>query len=149
MKTYLVSLLFIFCSYSPYSFARLGELPTDSTQEQSATHRLKISHFKHYDLHEHSQKWLNLHEFVGQDQKVFALTWKGKSNPKLDTYLGSHLVQFQKALVAARGTHRHGGTINATVDGLHVEMEGHMGAVSGRVWLVNQLPPGVGENELR
>jgi hypothetical protein len=120
------------------AFANLG-----STESASTTQ------YNRYRVHESSKNWVKVHEFSGSDGKVFALAWSGKKHPDLQTLLGAHLVDFQTAITRARKEHPHGGSVSITVNNLHVEMGGHMGAVYGQTWLTDQVPAGMDVHEIK
>jgi hypothetical protein len=81
---------------------------------------------------------------------VFAYTWEGPAQPRLDTLLGSYATEWRSAAAALHAAGRddlHG----ARVDGAHVVVEtgGHMRAYVGRAWLPAALPAGFAEGDLQ
>ena len=148
-------LIGVFCWFlSGAAFAGLGG---DAASVQSdARHfggQVRVSRQTQYVLHEISRDWLRVHEFADGGGKVFALAWRGRQHPDLQTLLNGRLADFQLAVAQARKGQRHGqrhgGVLAATVGNLHVELGGHMGAIYGRVWFTDQLPAGMDLHEIK
>jgi hypothetical protein len=81
---------------------------------------------------------------------VFAYTWEGPAQPRLDTLLGRYATEWRSAAAALHAAGRDD-LHAARVDGAHVVVEtgGHMRAYVGRVWLPAALPAGFGEGDLQ
>ena len=58
------------------------------------------------------------------------------------------LKNFQKALAKAKLERRGHAPLEIESDGLHIEMAGGFRALSGRVWLLKEIPAGVDSNEI-
>jgi hypothetical protein len=135
---------------SSLAFAGLGgDESTVQKDAQALGGNTNVSQHNGYRLHEISKNWVKVHEFAGNDGKVFALAWSGKKHPDLQEILGVHLVDFQTAISEARKTHHHGGALSITVGNMHVEMGGHVGAVYGQTWLTDQVPAGMDVHDIK
>jgi hypothetical protein len=136
--------------FSSVALAGLGD-DASSIQADALTlgGRAQVTQHPQYRRHEISLNWAQVREFSGGDGKVFAVAWRGKKHPDLTSFLGSHLADFQTAIAQARKTHHHGGALAITLNALHVEMGGHMGAIYGRVWLTDQIPSELDLHEIK
>jgi hypothetical protein len=81
---------------------------------------------------------------------VFAYTWEGPAQPRLDTLLGRYAVEWRSVAAALHAAGRDD-LHDARVDGAHVVVEtgGHMRAYVGRAWLPDAMPSGLGEGDLQ
>ena len=146
-------LLFIFSLPGSTSHASLGGDEETIKTEVSSLHlqRTLTSNTK-YSLHSLTGRGLKLHQFMGSNHKVFAIAWQGKTHPDFSVVMGTHLPEFEQALAQSKQSNSRqrarGGPINVDVGDFHLEMGGHMMAVSGRAWITSQLPRGVEKNEL-
>lgn len=135
---------------TPLAFGALGE---DATSVQKDAENLGaqkiIQSFSHYSRHDISNQWLGIHEFVGKDGKVFALTWHGNKHPDFKNLLGSHFAEFQAAIAQARRQRIHGGASIVEQGNLHLEIGGRMRSVYGKVWLTDKIPAGVEPHEFQ
>jgi hypothetical protein len=81
-----------------------------------------------------------LHEYIGVDGNVFAVSWAGPTLPNFTTLLGDYAVvmhaEVHRAPVAGRG----GLTISTPT--FMLQSGGRAGAFSGKAWLPNRLPAG-------
>lgn len=78
-----------------------------------------------------------IHEYLGDDGEVYAVTWKGPLLPDLRELLGGHY----GALAQAGAPGRHGsGQLQIRRDDLVLETRGQMGAFEGRGWLPPRVP---------
>jgi hypothetical protein len=90
-----------------------------------------------------------VHEYVGPDGKVFAVTWRGRRPPDLSILLGSYFRQYQDAANAS-GLTTHGlHHASVRASDLEVETAGHMRDMWGRAMLPAMLPPGVERSEIQ
>jgi hypothetical protein len=80
-----------------------------------------------------------LHVYLDRGGRVFGLAWQGVSAPDLRAMLGPYFSAFQRA--AAR-PHRRG-PMEVRVNGLVVDLGGHMRALRGRAYLAPAIPQGL------
>jgi len=84
-------------------------------------------------------------EYVGSDNKVFAVSWQGPFRPNLRELLGEYYDTYLKAAKnrVARGP------VNIEVPGLVIHMSGHQRSFYGRAYLVDRVPQGLSTDEIR
>lgn len=87
-------------------------------------------------------------EYVGPDQRVFAVSWSGPQMPDVRQLLGSYYGALQAAPRPAgpRATQRH---LDVRTGDLVVQSSGHMRAWSGRAYVASMLPQGVPLDQIR
>ncbi len=87
-------------------------------------------------------------EYVGADQRVFAVSWRGPQMPDVRQLLGTYYATLQSAQRAGgpRATHRH---LDVRSGDLVVQSSGHMRAWSGRAWVASMVPQGVQLDQIR
>lgn len=78
-----------------------------------------------------------IHEYLGDDGVVYAVTWKGPLLPDLHELLGSHYSALAQPGVPMRQGNGH---LQIRRDDLVVETRGQMGAFEGRGWLPPRVP---------
>jgi len=88
-----------------------------------------------------------VHEYVGADGMVFAVSWSGPFLPDLKEVLGSHF----DAMVAHAGKTAKAGRSQLALrqSELVIVSGGHMGAFEGRAWLPAKLPAGFGPGDVK
>lgn len=91
-----------------------------------------------------------VHEYVGQNGSVFAITWQGPRLPQLGMLFGKYFSVYVDSLDKMRAA-RGGGIGTAVVQrtDLVVQSGGHMGDFSGRAWLPAVLPHGVTTDDIQ
>jgi hypothetical protein len=88
-------------------------------------------------------------EFVSLSGNVFGIAWQGRTHPDLRQVLGAYYDPYMKAVQAQRAQ-RHGhGPLLIEQPGLFVQIIGHMGALTGRAYLPQNLPPGIRPEVIR
>lgn len=102
-----------------------------------------------YSLHEMKRGHLQLREFMTNHGKVFAVSWSGSKHPNLSQITGAHYEDFRSALEKAKKKHRGHGPLRIELNNFYLELGGSMRSVYGRMWLKNQIPQGVTQNEIR
>lgn len=108
---------------------------------------LKIQRRANYEVHElTAPTGTTVREFVGQDSKVFAVSWSGGWRPNLHDIMGSHYDRF---IEGTRGKRRARGPVRVELPGMVVVMGGHMRNFYGQVYLTDLLPAGVQPENLR
>jgi len=101
---------------------------------------LRVSQHANYDVHElATEMGATVREFVGQDRKVFAVSWSGGWRPNLRNVLGAHYDRF---IEATRGRRVPRGPVRLELPGLVVFMGGHLRHFYGFAYLSEQLPAG-------
>jgi hypothetical protein len=104
-----------------------------------------------YTVHETTlSSGTTVREYVTQSGTVFAIVWQGPQMAPLNTLLGAYFPAYLQGLSDARaatgGTH---GPLAVQQAGLVVQTGGHMGAYTGRAYLPQALPQGVGVDDIR
>lgn len=97
-----------------------------------------------FSVHELTTPDLVVREYISGQGKVFGVSWTGRRSPDLPVLFGSYFEQYEAASAErnARRSPLRGVTQVETSD-LVVETGGPMGAIWGRAYLPNFLPPGV------
>ena len=128
--------------------ATLGE-PEITVQSDVARARASIKSLQEresYRVHEiQLPSGTVMREFVGTDGKVFAVAWQGPTRPDLRQALGQYFDSYISAPRAKFADRRH---VQVQQGDLIVQSGGHMGALSGRAYLVSAIPSGVSIGEL-
>lgn len=103
-----------------------------------------------YNVHEiQAANGLVVREYTSSSGSVFGVAWQGRSHPDLRQVLGTYFNQYTQAVQAERAR-RHGhGPLNIQQPGFVVQMGGHMGALSGRAYLPQNLPAGMHAEDIR
>jgi hypothetical protein len=86
-----------------------------------------------------------VHEYVGNDGKVFAVSWQGAFRPNLRDLLGS----YYETYLNAAGSRMVRGPLNIVLPGLVIHMSGHQRAFYGRAYLPDRVPQGLSTDEIR
>lgn len=86
-----------------------------------------------------------VHEYLSTADKVFAVTWQGRSMPDLRTLLGDYFQPFVAGAAAGHHNHHH---LAVTQPDLVVRTGGHMRAFAGRAYVPSLLPPGFSPDDL-
>jgi hypothetical protein len=135
---------------SSLAYASLGgDITSVQNDAKSLGAKNSALEFKTYSRHEISNQWLQTHQFMGADGKVFALTWRGSRHPQMESLLGNYFKDFQGAVAQAKRQSHHGGATIVEYGNLHLEIGGHMRSVYGKVWLTDQLPSGMDVHEIQ
>lgn len=103
-----------------------------------------------YNVHEiQAANGLVVREYVSSSGSVFGVAWQGRTRPDLRQVLGTYYDRYTQAVQAERAQ-RHGhGPLVIQQPGFVVEMGGHMGALTGRAYLPQNLPAGMRAEEIR
>jgi hypothetical protein len=90
-----------------------------------------------------------VHEYVGSDGIVFAITWHTRVKPDLRPLLGSHAGAYEEAARRASATPgiRHHAVLEQA--DLVVEASGHLNAFVGRAYLKSRMPSGMSPDAIR
>jgi uncharacterized protein DUF2844 len=87
-----------------------------------------------------------IREFVAPSGAVFAVAWRGPFKPDLRMLLGEHYARFASAPPSSGSTR---GRSMVDQPDLVVHSSGHMRYYSGLAYLPQQLPAGVGADQLQ
>jgi hypothetical protein len=134
--------------FSPLVHGALGD-DVDAVAKDRARMRanLRIQQRGNYEVHElASPTGTTVREFVGQDSKVFAVSWSGGWRPNLRDIMGVHYDRFVEG---TRGKLRSRGPVRVELPGMIVVMGGHLRNFFGQVYLTDLLPTGVQPQDLR
>ena len=85
-------------------------------------------------------------EYVSAEGKVFAVTWKGMSQPDLQQTLGTYFEQYKAAAAAPHAGHHH---LQIHQPELVLISGGHMRAWSGKAYVPVLLPPNFSVDDIR
>ena len=107
---------------------------------------LQVRHKANYDIHELATSASSaVREFVGQNGKIFAVSWSGGWRPNLRDIMGTH---YDRYIEATRGQRRARGPVRIELPGMVVFMGGYLRTFWGHVYLTDQLPEGFTPQEL-
>ncbi|HEY6925119.1 MAG TPA: DUF2844 domain-containing protein [Steroidobacteraceae bacterium] len=85
-------------------------------------------------------------EYVSAEGKVFAVTWRGMSQPDLQQTLGTYFEQYKAAASAPHAGHHH---LTIHQPELILSSGGHMRAWSGKAYVPALLPPNFSVDDIR
>ena len=135
-------------------FTLSASLGGDTTSVQADVAKmqgsLRSSSESSYTVHEiQMPTGVTVKEFVGQNGRVFAVSWTGPVHPDLRQLLGAYFDPYIQA-VQELNAQRHGhGPVIIDKPGLMARVSGHMRAFQGRVYVPQLVPAGVHAEELR
>jgi hypothetical protein len=102
--------------------------------------RLMVSKRANYDIHElATDAGATVREFVGRDNKVFAVSWSGGFRPNLREVLSTH---YDRYLEGSRNLRRVRRPARIEVPGMVVFMGSYLRSFYGYAYLTEQLPDG-------
>jgi hypothetical protein len=139
----LVMLALPFCAS-----ATLGENST-STEADRASMKATLRMLPNvkYTVHEiQTPSGTTVREYVSSAGTVFAVAWQGPVMPDLRQALGSYFHRYTEAAGRKHAGHRH---LAIREPDLVVQSNGHMRSFSGKAYLPQLLPQGVGVEEIR
>ena len=88
-------------------------------------------------------------EFVSPEGKVFGVAWQGPWPPDMRQVLGSYFDQYVQAAQSRGGARMGRRPLVINEPGLVVQVGGHMRAFSGRAYVPEMLPSGVGAENIQ
>jgi hypothetical protein len=134
--------------YSESARAALGDDVSAVEQDRVQMHaNLQVRRNANYDVHELATAiGSTVREFVGQDGKVFAVSWSGGWRPDLRTIMGSHYARY---IEHTRGKRRARGPARIELPGMVVFMGTYLRTSFGHVYLTDQLPTGFSPEEIK
>jgi hypothetical protein len=134
-----------------FIFAALGQLTDSIDSERVAIHsnQIRTKRFAAYAVHQIENQAMQISEYAAPDGKIFAVSWKGRSNPDLQPLLGSYFGDFQTAL-HKRSAVRRVRMPFQIVKGSKVVVErwGQMHHLGGRGYVPELFPAGVTLNDI-
>jgi hypothetical protein len=90
-----------------------------------------------------------LREYVSSAGTVFGVTWQGRTHPDLDQVLGAYYNSYVQAVKTKRTQRRGHGPLVIEEPGFVLHTGGHMRSLIGKAYLPQNLPAGVGSEEIR
>lgn len=88
-------------------------------------------------------------EFVSAEGKVFGVAWQGPWPPDMRQVLGSYFDQYVQAAQLRGGARMGRRPLVINEPGLVVQVGGHLRAFSGRAYVPEMLPSGVGAENIQ
>jgi hypothetical protein len=85
-------------------------------------------------------------EYISAGGKVFAVTWRGMSQPDLQQTLGSYFEQYKAAAAAPHAGHNH---LTIRQPELVLDSGGHMRAWRGKAYVPALLPPNFSVDDIQ
>jgi hypothetical protein len=121
--------------------AALGEpYVPQASEHETLTAVVRVFRSATHTLHERrTAAGATIHEYVGKDTKVFAVSWKGSFRPNLRELLGT----YYEVAFANTPFRRTRGLVTIRTPGLVVVMGGRPRAWFGRAYLEAALPTGL------
>lgn len=123
----------------------------DMTHFKAAKHR-KLpygSNNRTTQVHELTIDENTIRQYADGDGHIYAVTWKGISQPDLSVLLGDHfteyLIQAEVGALARGGR----GPRRIQTNGVVVETSGHMRALRGIAYIPSKLPAGINAGDLQ
>ena len=134
----------------PSAHASLGDDSSsiDRDQKHFSAKRGQAVNHSNYTVHELTSASLTVHEFINQNGKVFAISWKGVHQPELSSILNTYFSEFETAQKKSSKAAIRSPFHRIESDRLIVDRGGHMRASYGKAYLKNELPKGVSINEI-
>lgn len=127
-------------AYAGSCFAGLSGAPSDAGRKAVVmSQKLASSTSASYtDITKTLDAGTVLHEYVGSDGVVFAVSWMGPYMPDLKDILGPH---FDTLVEQSRKQRGHPQMMIKRSDVVIIS-NGHMGAFEGKAWVPAKLPAG-------
>lgn len=107
-----------------------------------------------YTVHEISQDGLKILEYALPNGKVFAVSWRGPTQPDLTVLLGKYYSEYEQSITAlnrpsGRSAQRRGRSARVIRSkNLVIERSGHMRDIRGKAYLPNLMPNGLTAEDL-
>jgi hypothetical protein len=145
-RPWLCGLVLIVLTLSLSGFAELGgTASTVQTDQARMKGTVKVTEAEAYTVHEiTSPEGTVVREFVSPAGVVFAVAWRGHFRPDLQPLLGAYFTQFSQAMQGQKAGHPGHRPLNIQEPGLVVQTAGHMRSFSGRAYIPEMIPQGVG-----
>jgi hypothetical protein len=145
-RRWLISLALPLLAFSISASAELGgDVTSVQTDQARMKATLKVTEAQAYTIQEiTSPEGTVVREFVSPAGKVFAISWKAHFMPDLQQLLGAYFTQFSQAAQSQQASHRAHRVLNVQEPGLVVQSAGRMRSYSGRAYVPEMIPQGVG-----
>jgi len=153
MRLDLSRILVVFIAFS-FPWLSFGELGGDVASIDKDALALHASHNVMRASavsvqHELKTQSVTLHQYLGQDNKVYAVAWRGVQHPDLKTVLGDYYAGYLTAIGQLQSRKIRTRAAVIEVGNLHVEVGGHPGLVFSHVWLIDRIPVGTSTNDIQ
>ena len=123
-----------------------GDESTVAADHVVLSGQIRVARVQRYAVHEiAAPSGTVVREFVSPAGKVFAVAWSGPAMPDLRQVLGPYFDTY----VAAVAQRKAKGPVSVVLPGLVVQSTGHMRAFSGKAYLPDAVPAGVGSKEIK
>jgi hypothetical protein len=121
--------------------AGLGdEVASVEKDRASLQAKLRVASHANYDIHELAlETGTTVREFVGSDNKVFAVSWSGGWRPNLRDLFSTH---YDRYVEGTRGRRHARGPVRIELPGMVIFMGGHLRHFFGYAYLTDQVPAG-------
>ena len=123
------------------AYAGLGDEVSSVEKDRSTMQaKLRVSQRASYEVHELAlDTGATVREFVGQDNRVFAVSWSGGWRPNLRDLFSTH---YDRYVTGTRGLRHARGPVRIELPGMVVFMGGHLRHFFGYAYLTEQAPAG-------
>ncbi|HWF12369.1 MAG TPA: DUF2844 domain-containing protein [Candidatus Acidoferrales bacterium] len=127
-----------------------GDMASVHNDQAKLQGTLQTTNKSSYDVHEiQGTSGVVVREYVSRSGAVFGVSWQGRTHPDLRLVLGSSYDQYIQEVQAQRAQ-RHGhGPLLIQTPGLVVQTGGHMGALTGKAFIPQNLPAGVRPEDIQ
>jgi len=137
---------------SPVVHASIGgtaaSVESDRVRMQGALRQIVRS--GPYTLHEmQSASGIVVREYVSGEGTVFAIAWEGATFPDMRQLLGPYFERYRAEAERLSRTRKGHGPLTVDLGDLVVQSAGHNRSFSGRVYLPQAAPRGVGIESIR
>ena len=130
----------------PVHAALGGSEASVETDRQKIDGTQRVLQAAAYSVHEmQAPSGTVVREFVSPEGLVFGVAWQGPSMPDLRQVLGSYFDRYVNAAAQRKAR----GPVMIEQPGLVVQSSGHMRAFTGRAYIPEALPPGVGVDSIK
>lgn len=145
-----LALVFVMTIFgSSFSHASLGgPISSIESDRQALNGQIRTSSHGNYSISDISQDGTTVHEYRRTDGTVFAVSWRGLTQPDLSVILGSYYQEYRDADLP-RSTRQARGARVIRSDNLVMERSGHMRDVRGKAYVPALLPQGFKAEEIQ
>jgi hypothetical protein len=139
---------FTYCGSAHASLG--GDMASVRNDQAKLQGTLQTTNKSSYDVHEiQGTSGMVVREYVSRSGAVFGVAWQGRTHPDLRLVLGASYDRYIQEVQAQRAQ-RHGhGPLLIETSGLVVQTGGHMGALSGKAFIPQNLPAGVRPEDIQ
>lgn len=124
------------------SLATLGEKISSITEDQRALRGVKKTFQRNnFSVHEISYGGHQVKEYASNQGIVFAVTWRGNSEPDLSVLFGNYYSEYKEAKPVRRFRGR--GPQQFQTRHIQIQKFGHMRDVRGKAYIPELIPRGV------